>query len=108
MAPYTVRKPKIALYADDVLLFCIINSHQEFLALQEDIDKVGRWSCANYLTLNRAKCKYDHFLQKNSLNSTITSSSSRPSIGPGETFKYLGILLSHDLTWGDHIQLVYR
>ncbi len=49
---------KITLYADDVLLFRIINSPEDFVALQEDIDKIGSWSSANFLTLNRSKCKY--------------------------------------------------
>ena len=32
---------ELTLYADDVLLFRIINSPEDFAALQEDIDKVG-------------------------------------------------------------------
>ena len=38
---------KITLYADDVLLF------EEFARLLDDINKVGNWSCINFLTLNR-------------------------------------------------------
>ena len=49
---------RLALYADDVLLFRLINSSEDFVALQDDIDKVGLWSCTNYLKLNQAKCKY--------------------------------------------------
>ena len=66
---------KLALYADDVLLFRLINSSEHFVALQDDIDKVGLWSCTNYLKLNQAKCKYIHdsFSQKNSFCSSITS-----------------------------------
>ena len=48
----------IALYADDVLLFRIINSPDDFIAVQEDIDKINEWSVTNSLTLNKAKCKY--------------------------------------------------
>ena len=49
---------KITLYADDVLLFRVINSPEDFAKLQDDIDKVGNWSCTNHLTLNKDKCKY--------------------------------------------------
>ena len=49
---------KITLYADDVLLFRVINSPEDFAKLQDDIEKVGNWSCTNHLTLNRDKCKY--------------------------------------------------
>ena len=42
---------ELTLYANDVLLFRIINSPEDLVALQEDIDKVGSWSSANFLTL---------------------------------------------------------
>ena len=38
---------ELTLYADDILLFKIINSPEDFVSLQEDIDKVGSWSSAN-------------------------------------------------------------
>ena len=47
-----------SLYTDDVLLYRVINTSDDFVALQEDIDKIGSWSNTNFLTLNRAKCKY--------------------------------------------------
>ena len=95
---------KITLYADDVLLFRVINSPEDFAKLQDDIDKVGNWSCTNYLTLNRDKCKY-----------MIVSRRSTPSLPllleghsleQVEIFKYLGVLLSHDLSWGEHVQSI--
>ena len=43
---------KITLYADDVLLFRVINSPEDFDRLQNDIDEVGNWSSINFLTLN--------------------------------------------------------
>ncbi len=46
------------IITDDALLFCIINSPEDFVALQEDIDKIWSWSRANFLTLNMTKCKY--------------------------------------------------
>ena len=96
---------KITLYADDVLLFRIINSPEDFVALQEDIDKIGSWSYANFLTLNRTKCKYMIVSRKTNL-----STPSSPLLLEGypldqvEMFQYLGVLLSHDLTWGEHVQ----
>ena len=43
---------KLALYADDVLLFRLINCSEGLVALQDDIDKVGLWSCTNFLKPN--------------------------------------------------------
>ncbi len=53
----TKNGAKITSYTDDVLLVRIINSHEDFAALQEDIDRIGSWSSANFLTLNRTKCR---------------------------------------------------
>ena len=65
---------KITLYADDVLLFRVINSPEDFDRLQNDIDKVGNWSSINFLTLNRDKCKlHDCFVQKNCIYSIFTT-----------------------------------
>ena len=98
---------KLTLYADDILLFRTINSPNDFFALQEDIDKVGSWSCTNFLTLNRAKCKYMIVSRRRT-----TSTPSSPLLLEGhpldqvKMFKYLGVLLSHDLSWGEHVQSV--
>ena len=98
---------KLTLYAGDILLFRTINSPNDYVALQEDIDKVGSWSCTNFLTLNRAKCKYMIVSRRRT-----TSTPSSPLLLEGhpldqvKMFKYLGVLLSHDLSWGEHVQSV--
>ena len=40
---------KLTHYADDVLLFRLINSSEGFVALQDDIGEVGLRSCTNFL-----------------------------------------------------------
>ena len=98
---------KLTLYADDVLLFRTINSPEDFVALQEDIDKVESWSCANFLALNRDKCKYMVVSRRRT-----ASTPSQPllldnhPLDQVKMFKYLGVLLSHDLSWGEHVQSV--
>ena len=51
----TCQGAKITLYADDVLLYRTISSFDDFVKLQEDINKVGNWSSSNFLTLNLKK-----------------------------------------------------
>ena len=98
---------KLTLYADDVLLFRTINSPEDFVALQEDIDKVESWSCANFLALNRDKCKYMVVSRRRT-----ASTPSQPllldnhPLDQVKMFKYLGVLLSHDLSWGEHVHSV--
>ena len=97
----------IALYADDVLLFRIINSPDDFIAVQEDIDKINEWSVTNSLTLNKAKCEYMSISRKRSPSTPIS-----PLLLEGcpldevNGFRYLGVLLSHDLSWGEHVSTI--
>ena len=86
-----------SLYADDVLLF----------ALQEDIDKIGSWSNTNFLTLNRAKCKYMTISRRKAPSVPQTPLLlGGCSLEQVDIFKYLGVLLSHDLSWGGHVQSI--
>ena len=48
----------ISLYADDILMYRIINCVQDYKMLQSDIDTVSRWVDINELALNHIKCKY--------------------------------------------------
>ena len=96
---------KITLYADDVLLYRTISSPEDFVTLQEDINKVGNWSSSNFLTLNRAKCKFMTISCRRTVSSPPTSLllDGHP-LDKVETFKHLGVLLSHHLSWGEHAQ----
>ena len=43
-------------YADDMLLFRVIQSAEDFSRIQEGINNIGRWVEGNYLKLNSSKC----------------------------------------------------
>jgi len=98
---------KLTLYADDVLLFRTINSSDDFVALQEDIDKVASWSCTNFLALNRDKCKYMVVSRRRTASTPLQPLllDNHP-LDQVKMFKYLGVLMSHDLSWGEHVQSV--
>ena len=51
---------KIRLYADDILLYSIINSNEDCISLQNDIDKLLNWSRDWQLLFNYEKCEYLH------------------------------------------------
>ena len=44
-------------YADDVMLYRLIHSHIDFVALQPDIDCLSVWTDENHLNFNTGKCK---------------------------------------------------
>ena len=94
------------LYADDMLLYKSMKSFEDYSHLQLDIDCISDWVCRNKLMFNPTKCK------------AMTISRKRNSVYPAqfllngipleqvETFNYLGVLLSSDLSWSAHIDSI--
>ena len=49
---------KINLFADDILLYHLITSTQDYVVLQEATSLIDHWLNANHLTFNQSKRKY--------------------------------------------------
>ena len=95
----------IRLFADDCLLYRVINTVSDADMLQRDLQQLGKWADIWQMDFNAAKC---HLLsvtrKKNPVKYTY-------SIG-GAPLKqvahhpYLGVELAADLSWGEHIKNV--
>ena len=48
----------LLLYADDILLYHPIYCLDDYEHIQQNIDKIYKWSEVNLLQFNPAKCKY--------------------------------------------------
>ena len=97
------------MYADDILLYHPISTNDDYLALQDDIDALGNWASLNTMTFNTTKCK--HMLisrKKNRHNSAPPLTLNGCTLEKVPTFKYLGILITSNLTWSPHIQNLCR
>ena len=93
-----------AMFADDLLLYKSIADQSDFLAVQEDIAEVEKWSTANHLTLNPLKCKYLIISRKSKpLQPEVALVLNGHTLGQVDIYKYLGILLSKDLSWSPHV-----
>ena len=75
------------------------------MALQSDIDALSNWTTQNFMTFNTTKCKFMLISRKRSHYVPTTPLSLNGCIlEKVPSFKYLGIMISSDLSWSEHIQ----
>ena len=71
------------------------------------MDTISDWVKCNNLTLNPTKCKTMVISRKrNSVKPHAQFTLNSSPLEQVETFKYLGILLSSDLSWSSHIDFI--
>ena len=94
----------LVMYADDILYHRPILDSCELEEVQSDITNLEEWSDDHLLQLNPRKCKSMILSKKrcpttNSVSLYLYGS----ELEEVEIFKYLGVLLSKNLSWSDHI-----
>ena len=94
------------LYADDMLLYKPINSSTDFSQLQLDINSINEWVNKNFLHMNPGKCKAMLISRKRKTVQLPQFLLNGTPIQHVKTFKYLGVLLSSDLSWCNHINFI--
>ena len=96
------KDSKIILYADDILLYKPITSHNDAIALQSDINMVTNWLSDCGLKLNPAKTKFMLISHKR-FPPNLSFCIEGTLIIQVETLKYLGVTITSDLSWSTHI-----
>ena len=95
------------IFADDVCIYRPICCQADYECVQDDISATEQWSSENFLTLNPSKCKYMLISRKRSPTlPDIPLLLHKLPLCQVDTFKYLGILLSEDLSWSPHINAI--
>ena len=97
------------LYADDLLLYRAIRDYQDIMYIQQDINLLQSWIQENCLQFNALKCKYMLISRKRQplvLHAPLTINDL--AIERVDHFKYLGVWLSHNLTWNKHIEEICK
>ena len=93
---------KVKLYADDTLLYRVINTPNDISILQADLNSLSQWAQKWQMIFNASKCAH----------LTITHKlSSFPSkyyicncaIQQVNSTKYLGVTITNNLSWSEHI-----
>jgi len=96
---------KIKLYADDVLLYNTIHTQQDCQQLQKDLDLLGNWAAKWKMVFNPQKCEFIRITKKKhpTLNKYYIQNKEIKEVTHA---KYLGITLSHNLSWSEHIKKI--
>ena len=103
----TFRKHKIPLYADDMLIYKPISTSSNYKEVQEDINIIFQWSVENLLTFNAAKCKCMLLSKKRTtIDSYPTMMLNDQPMEIVQQYKYLGLLVSSNLSWTPHIRSI--
>ena len=97
------------IFADDVCIYRPICCQADYECVQDDISATDheQWSSENFLTLNPSKCIYMLISKKRSPTlPDIPLLLHKLPLCQVDTFKYLGLLLSEDLSWSPHINAI--
>ena len=91
---------KVRLFADDCLLYKEINSVKDQEDLQEDISKLENWASKWGMRFNASKCQ---ILQIRDKLKSFTYKNGGILLQNVNDCLYIGVNISHDLSWRNHI-----
>ena len=91
------------MFADDVKIFRIIRSPDDYIALQKDLDALYVWSSTWQLQFNILKCKFLHLGSCHDFGSYFLNGT---QIDQASLHKDLGILFDDSLKFHDHASTV--
>lgn len=102
IARLALSEGTIVIYADDMCLYRPIHSPSDLITLQRDVDTLVALVDDLALTLNVGKCKSITFSRKQNPTPSNIYIHGLP-LQHVSSLKYLGFLLSQDLSWSLHI-----
>ncbi len=84
-----------------------INNPSDYHSLRDDIAAIETWLSDNSLQFNASKCKYMIISRRRTpVTPTPPLLLNGTPIERVETYKYLGLLLTTDLSWSTHIDSI--
>ena len=97
------RNARLILYADDILYHKPVDSEHDVNELQLDVEQILNWIKSNGLMPNSAKTQVlPVTCSREPLDVNIVIDNH--PIPTSSSVKYLGVILSSDLTWSKHIE----
>jgi Reverse transcriptase (RNA-dependent DNA polymerase)/Endonuclease-reverse transcriptase len=103
-----VIKSIIRLFADDAVIYRIVETDEDMKILQEDLDRAGDWVNTNKMSLNINKCKSVCFSRKQKKRDVTSLKLQGQDLAEEDQYKYLGVILDDKLDWNQHIAKVVK
>lgn len=98
-------KSRTRLFADDTIVYLTINSQSDPEILQNDLHKLEQWESNWSMEFNPDKCEVIRVSRKQ--NPVIYPYKLHNiELKATESAKYLGVTISHNLSWKPHIETV--
>lgn len=98
---------KIKLFADDTCLYCIVDDEISAAeSLNQDLEYLNQWANDWGVTFNSDKTKSMYFTRKTNIDVTPLHMNNIP-LDNISKHKHLGLNLSSNAKWADHIQDIY-
>ena len=102
--PFCIQS-NLRQYADDTVLYRVIKNQDDEVALQDDLQHINTWCNLNCMSLNPNKCKL--------MTVTRSRNPAKPlykiaenTLENVDSYKYLGVIISRDLSWKTHVNKV--
>ncbi len=92
----------VRLFADDCVLYRKIESENDRVQLQLDLDRLNEWQHKWQMRFNAEKC-FTLKISHTKKNSHCVYKLGESVLKEVKSHSYLGITISHDLKWGEHI-----
>lgn len=92
----------VHLFADDCVIFREVLSDYDTTTLQSDLNVVADWCNSGRMELNINKCKAMRISSSNT--ATFSYYLNNTALEAVESYKYLGVHITSNLTWSLHIQ----
>ena len=93
---------EIRLFADDCVCYRTINSEEDCLDLQKDIDNLGKWARHWGMRFQPVKCNIMQLFRKQNITN-FQYKLEGVNLVQADSIKYLGVNITHELTWNKHI-----
>ena len=94
------------LFADDLVIYRTMETINDQLALQQDLDSLLKWASGNDMDVNIAKSVAMTASRLREPNTTRNYSLGDRTLSRVNSYKYLGVMLTSELSWSEHVDYV--